>query len=107
MDIKEFTKAELEAWLLQKPAKPFHPRQVVRWLYQPGAETFAAMTDLSLSLRALLSQECSIDRLTCLHLSPAADGTCKYLFALTDHSQIESVLIPAEDRLTLCISSQV
>jgi 23S rRNA (adenine2503-C2)-methyltransferase len=107
MDIKEFTKAELEAWLLGKGTKPFHARQVFRWLYQRGAETFAAMTDLSLSLRALLSQECSIERLTCLHLSPATDGTCKYLFALADHRQIESVLIPAEDRLTLCISSQV
>ncbi len=107
MDIKEFTKTELETWLLEKGAKPFHARQVFRWLYQRGAETFAAMTDLSLSLRALLSQACSIDRLTCLHLSPAADGTGKYLFALADHRQIESVLIPAEDRLTLCISSQV
>jgi 23S rRNA (adenine2503-C2)-methyltransferase len=107
MDIKEFTKAELEAWLLEKGTKPFHAQQVFRWLYQRGAETFAAMTDLSLSLRALLSQECSIERLTCLHLSPATDGTCKYLFALADHRQIESVLIPAEDRLTLCISSQV
>jgi 23S rRNA (adenine2503-C2)-methyltransferase len=65
------------------------------------------MTDLPSTLRTLLSQEFSIDRLSCLHLSPASDGTRKFLFALTDHRQIESVLIPAEDRLTLCISSQV
>jgi len=107
MDIKEFTKAELEAWFLERGEKPFHARQTLKWLYQRGAETFAEMTDLSLSLRALLSQEFSIDRLTCLQLSPAADGTRKFLFALTDQRQIESVLIPAENRLTLCISSQV
>jgi len=107
MDIKEFTKTELEAWLLTRGERPFHARQALKWLYQRGAETFETMTDLSLSLRALLSQEFSIDRLTCLHLSPAADGTRKFLFALHDHRQIESVLIPADDRLTLCLSSQV
>ncbi|MBI3301939.1 MAG: 23S rRNA (adenine(2503)-C(2))-methyltransferase RlmN [Deltaproteobacteria bacterium] len=107
MDIKEFTKAELEAWLLEKGEKPFRARQTLKWLYQRGAETFAEMTDLPSTLRTTLTQEFSIDRLTCVHLSPAADGTRKYLFALTDHRQIESVLIPAEDRLTLCLSSQV
>jgi 23S rRNA (adenine2503-C2)-methyltransferase len=107
MDIKEFTKTELEAWFLEKGEKPFRARQTLKWLYQRGAETFTEMTDLSVSLRALLSQEFSIDRLTCLHLSAAADGTRKYLFALADNRQIESVLIPAEDRLTLCLSSQV
>ncbi|TAN40454.1 MAG: 23S rRNA (adenine(2503)-C(2))-methyltransferase RlmN, partial [Nitrospirae bacterium] len=37
----------------------------------------------------------------------SADGTEKYLFELHDGETIESVLIPGEDRLTLCISSQV
>ena len=35
------------------------------------------------------------------------DGTRKYLFRLADGNAIESVLIPEEDRNTLCISSQV
>lgn len=107
MDLKELTKAELEAWLQTRGERPFHARQALKWLYQRGAETFEAMTDLSLSLRVLLNQEFSIDRLTCLHLSPAVDGTRKFLFALHDRRQIESVLIPTDDRLTLCLSSQV
>ncbi|MBI3801396.1 MAG: 23S rRNA (adenine(2503)-C(2))-methyltransferase RlmN [Deltaproteobacteria bacterium] len=107
MDIKEFTKVELEAWFLGKGEKPFRARQALQWLYQRGAETFAAMTDLPSTLRTMLSQEFSIGRLICLHLSPANDGTQKFLFALADHRQIESVLIPADGRLTLCISSQV
>jgi 23S rRNA (adenine2503-C2)-methyltransferase len=107
MDIKELTKAELEAWLQTRGERPFHARQALKWLYQRGAKTFAAMTDLSLSLRALLNQEFSIGRLACLHLSPTVDGTRKFLFALRDNRRIESVLIPAADRLTLCLSSQV
>jgi 23S rRNA (adenine2503-C2)-methyltransferase len=107
MDIKELTKAELEAWLLARGEKLFRARQTLKWLYQKGAETFAEMTDLSASLRALLSQEFSIARLHCAQVATAADGTRKYLFSLADQRRIESVLIPADDRLTLCISSQV
>lgn len=107
MDIKEFTKADLEAWLAERGEKPFRARQILKWLYQKGATTFAEMSDLSASLRALLSASFSIERLTCTHVAPAADGTRKFLFSLADQRRIESVLIPMEDRLTLCISSQV
>jgi 23S rRNA (adenine2503-C2)-methyltransferase len=37
----------------------------------------------------------------------SSDGTRKFLFELGDRHTIESVLIPDEDRQTLCISSQV
>jgi 23S rRNA (adenine2503-C2)-methyltransferase len=37
----------------------------------------------------------------------ATDGTRKFLFRLQDGEEIESVLIPDEDRLTACISTQV
>jgi 23S rRNA (adenine2503-C2)-methyltransferase len=107
MDIKEYTKAELENWLLERGEKPFRARQVLKWIYQRGTQTFAGMSDLPSALRPVLDQEFSIDRLPCLHLTSALDGTRKFLFALADKRQIESVLIPAEDRLTLCISSQV
>jgi 23S rRNA (adenine2503-C2)-methyltransferase len=106
MDIKECTKADLEAWLLERGEKAFRARQTLKWLYQRGAETFAAMTDLSLPLRTLLAQEFAIVRLPCVSLTCATDETRKYVFSLPDGRRIESVLIPAEDRLTLCISSQ-
>jgi len=37
----------------------------------------------------------------------SADGTVKFGFTLTDGRMIESVLIPEEDRNTICVSSQV
>jgi 23S rRNA (adenine2503-C2)-methyltransferase len=107
MDIKEFTKTELEAWLLERGEKPFRARQALKWIYQKGATSFAEMTDLATALRTLLSQELSVARLTCAHVVSAVDGTRKFLFSLADQRRIESVLIPAEDRLTLCVSSQV
>lgn len=107
MDIKEFTKSELEAWLRERGEQPFRARQTLKWVYQKGATSFAEMTDLATSLRTLLSQEFSVARLTCVHIASAVDGTRKLLFSLADQRHIESVLIPMEDRLTLCVSSQV
>ena len=106
MDIKELTKTELEGWLLDREEKPFRARQTLKWIYQKGAASFAEMTDLSTSLRSLLEQEFSIGRLHCVNASSASDGTRKFLFSLTDQRRVESVLIPVEDRLTLCVSSQ-
>lgn len=107
MDIKELTKTDLEAWMRERGEKPYHARQVLKWLYQRGATSFAAMTDVSTVLRARLEQEFSIAKLGCVRMTSAADGTRKFLFALHDGRYIESVQIPAEDRLTLCVSSQV
>ncbi len=65
------------------------------------------MTDLSKEARGLLSQKAYISRLTEVKRQCSIDGTEKFLFALEDGHRIESVLIPEEDRLTLCISTQV
>src|SRR5205807_10210266 len=37
----------------------------------------------------------------------SSDGTQRYLLCLHDGQLIESVLIPRDDRVTLCVSSQV
>ena len=107
MDIKELTKAELEQWCIEHSHRPFRARQVLKWIYQRGARTFAEMSDVSLQLRETLSRTFSIDPLICLRSSPAQDRTQKYLFGLAHGRGIESVCIPAQDRTTLCVSSQV
>ncbi|MGE0821529.1 MAG: 23S rRNA (adenine(2503)-C(2))-methyltransferase RlmN [Candidatus Binatia bacterium] len=107
MDLKGLTKSELEAWLVEHGEKPYRAGQICKWLYQRRATTFAEMTDIAAPLRVLLSQEFVIGRQPCARITRAVDGTCKFLFTLEDNRHIESVLIPAEDRLTLCVSSQV
>jgi 23S rRNA (adenine2503-C2)-methyltransferase len=107
VDIKDLTKAELERWLLARGELPYRAGQVLKWIYQQGMVDFARMSNISLGLRTLLGQEFAVERLQCAQVISSADGTHKYLFTLKDKRQIESVLIPDEDRLTLCISSQV
>ena len=107
MDIKELTKAELEEWCIEHGHKSYRARQVLKWVYHRRVQTFAEMSDVSLDLRETLTNTFCIDPLSCVQCSPAADGTHKYLFALADQRCIESVCIPAQDRTTLCVSSQV
>lgn len=85
----------------------YHSRQIFRWIYQRKVTSFEEMTDLSKVVRAHLSSKFSIDCLPKAFEQKSVDGTRKFLFKLDDDKTIESVLIPAEDRLTICISSQV
>ena len=81
--------------------------QILRWLYQKRISDIAEMTDLSLSDRSGLQSMATIPRATNVQVRQATDGTKKFLVQLTDGLQVESVLIPEDDRLTLCVSTQV
>jgi 23S rRNA (adenine2503-C2)-methyltransferase len=65
------------------------------------------MTDIAKAERALLGSRFSVASLDLLRQERSSDGTRKFLFGLEDGHTVESVLIPEEDRQTLCISSQV
>lgn len=85
----------------------FRGKQLMNWLYKPGIVNFAQMTDLAKSFRALLHQHATISFFSKPIIERSQDGCIKFGFILADSHVIESVLIPEQDRLTLCISSQV
>lgn len=65
------------------------------------------MTDLPLQARSILSQSSTVGRSPQATVLSSQDGTRKLLFALDDGMTIESVLIPDDERLTLCVSTQI
>ena len=81
--------------------------QILRWLYQRRARAIAQMTDLSQSDREKLTTVATIQRTENCTVLRSSDGTRKLLLTLDDGLRIETVLIPDEDRLTLCVSTQV
>ena len=99
--------ARLEAFFADLGEKPYRARQVMRWLHQRGAEGFATMTDLSLSLRQRLEEVADARPPVVISEHRSADGTVKWLFATGSGQAVESVFIPEPARGTLCISSQV
>ena len=61
-------------------------------------------TTLPKELRSALGSEFSLTPLEPAHVARSRDGTVRHLWRLEDGEQIESVLIPTSDRLTLCLS---
>lgn len=107
IDIKNFSLPELEQFLSGKGKERFRATQIFKWLYQKDARSFAEMSNISKDLRQELEDTAFISNLEPSALETGVDGTRKYLFTLDDGDAVESVLIPIEDRTTLCISSQV
>ena len=87
--------------------KPFHARQVLKWIHKFGVSDFDAMTDLRKFLRGRLATHCEIKAPTISEEFVSVDGTRKWLMQLDGGSLIETVYIPEESRGTLCVSSQV
>lgn len=98
---------ELEALFAGLGEKPFRARQVMRWLYGRGVLDPAAMTDLSVPLRELLSARADFSLPRIHAVEESADGTVKWRLAVGNGQLIETVFIPEEGRGTLCVSSQV
>ncbi len=85
----------------------YRAQQILRWLYQRRARTLTDMTDLPMHDRMTLSPSTKVGRSAQTTILSSQDGTRKLLLMLDDGLTIEAVLIPDEDRLTLCVSTQV
>jgi 23S rRNA (adenine2503-C2)-methyltransferase len=101
------TRAELEAWCVERGGKPFRARQLMHWLYKRGETRFEAMTDLAKVYRAQLEAEAEVRLPEIITRQDAADGTIKWMLKADASQGFEMVYIPDRDRATLCISSQV
>ena len=100
--------AELQDWVVSQGQKAFRGRQLHDWLYSKGARSLDDITVLPKAWRATLSdQGVFVGRLKELHRSVASDATTKLLLATDDGETIETVGIPTDQRLTVCVSSQV
>lgn len=84
----------------------FTAKQIADWLYQKRVRSIDDMTNLSKSAREKLSAEYEVGRVEYSGKIISSDGTKKYLFMIGDRG-VETVMIPDDDRSTICVSSQV
>lgn len=106
-DIRKLKLEELKEFFVQHGEKPFRAQQVYEWLWNKSAKTFDQMTNLSVSLREMLQAHFTINHIKVDKMQRSTDGTIKNAVMLHDGLIVESVLIPAEKRITACVSSQV
>lgn len=106
-DIRQLSLDEIRDFFLKIGEKPFRAKQVHEWLWKKSAKDFDQMTNISLSTRDQLKAHFAINHIQVDDMQRSADGTIKNAVKLHDGLVVESVLIPTEDRITACISSQV
>jgi 23S rRNA (adenine2503-C2)-methyltransferase len=105
-DIRDLALDEVERFVRGAGERAFRARQIMSWLWRRGAESFDAMPDLPAEFRTALKARFTIGGGAPAHVARSTDGTRKLLIRLGDAEEIESVIIPTEGRMTLCISSQ-
>ncbi len=106
VNLKSLSTKEMESFVRESGLPAFRAKQILHWIYDKGARDIHEITELSKDIRTGLSEKAYISNLQLLSRQVSEDGTEKFLFGIQDSQTIESVLIPDEDRLTLCISSQ-
>lgn len=106
-DIRKLKLDELKDFFVQQGDKAFRAQQVYEWLWKKSAKDFEQMTNLSLETRQMLRANFTINHILVDTMQRSADGTIKNAVKLHDGLVVESVLIPAEKRITACVSSQV
>ena len=108
IDLKSMTIEELSRFLAEMGEPKFRAKQVFCWLHQKSVLSFDEMSNLPVSLREKLRENCYITSFSIVRkLSSQLDGTVKYLFELPDGEYVETVLMRYEHGNSLCISSQV
>jgi 23S rRNA (adenine2503-C2)-methyltransferase len=102
-----WTLDELKVRLAGLGKEVYRAQQLMRWVYAEGLSEFAAMTNLSKAFRSELPQMFSLELPKIVSELKSTDRTRKYLFDVGEGKTVEAVLIPSNERLTLCLSSEV
>jgi len=106
-DLRDRTREELAADLISMGEPAYRADQIFAGLFSKGAQSFNELTNLPKSLREKLAGCFALRMLEMQRVLRARDRTVKYLFRLHDGLFIETVLIPAAGRRTICLSTQV
>lgn len=110
-NIKDFTKPELIRAITSLGEPAYRAAQLHQWLFSHRTSSFDDITIINLALRQKLSSIYSIRTATlddCRqeYRDDHEIATTKFLVRMHDDETVEAVLIPAENRITACISSQ-
>src|ERR1700752_4979768 len=106
-DIRKLGLEEIKEFFKGQGEQAFRAKQVYEWLWKKSAVSFEEMTNLSAKTRALLNEHFAINSILIDQKQVSSDKTIKCAFKLFDGNLVEGVLIPADDRMTACVSSQV
>ena len=107
IDLIGLDQGEFAAVALDLGLPAWRGKQLWSWVYHHKAVDFGDMTNLAKDVRADLGHRYRVGRPELADRQVSADGTVKWLIRFADGNLAETVLIPEDNRLTLCVSAQV
>ncbi len=98
---------EWKQWFTDRKFPSYSAAQVLQWIYEKGVFDPAEFTNLSKKIRESLSSDFSWNLPSVNSHLISKDESEKFLLESKDGLFYEMVLMPYDNRVTLCISSQV
>lgn len=105
--IYNYSLEELRDILTAKGYPAYTAKQVFDWIYKNRVKNFEEMANISKDIRRFLAENFCFSGLNLIKREKSKDKTEKFLFKLEDKYLIETVLIPSQQRNSLCVSTQV
>lgn len=106
-NIRDLSLDEIKVLVKDMGQPAFRATQVHEWLWKKHVGSIEEMTNLSKAMREELAKKYFIPKVKVHHSQFSSDGTIKNRLQLHDGHYVESVIIPTEKRVTVCVSSQV
>ena len=107
IDIRSLSIENLCSTLSKSNFPAYRSKQIRNWARKIDVKSFEQMSNLPKNLVSYLNTNFSLNKSKIISNQKSNDNTVKYAIQLYDGLVIESVLIPSNDRLTACVSSQV
>ncbi|MDD3309228.1 MAG: 23S rRNA (adenine(2503)-C(2))-methyltransferase RlmN [Dysgonamonadaceae bacterium] len=101
------TLAEITESIQTMGLPKYTAKQIADWIYVKRVASIDEMTNISIRNRDILKKRYEVGRTEPQKIQISVDGTQKMLFKTDSDLFIEAVNIPEDERLTLCVSSQV
>ena len=108
INLKSLSKAQLLEQIVKWGEPKYRAAQIWSWLYQKGITEIDQMTNLSQSFRQMLKTQTWISKAELKdQIQSEVDRSTKFLFRVAGGEDVETVLMPDGNRLTVCLSSQI
>ena len=99
--------SQLETLVANLGQPTFRAKQIQNWLFRNLEIDFTKMSNLPKALIEGLQSSAVTSVLSLKASQVSIDGTTKWVFETHDGHFFETVLIPSEDRKSVCVSSQI